>query len=197
MGQINVQSAVINTHLFFILFIFNIYFFFHQCKVVHIHLWNCFHKFTYFLCCCFYFMGSINHFGLWYCIEIYSTQNFWGVCVTRWKYDHLIITYFHLTHLILLWIFHQCIISKLQLKLFNHIIHFSYVLADFPVSVNGVSAAFTQFIIAWFGELYYLFCCDIFMTLSLFHIKSSLCVGDLVTHHTSHIRVTHFRWPAL
>ena len=30
-----------------------------------------------------------------------------------------------LMHLILLWIIHLCIISKLQLKLFNHIIHFN------------------------------------------------------------------------
>ena len=58
-----------------------------------------------------------------------------------------------LTHLVLLWISHPYIISKLWLKFLIHLIHFSYVLADFPVSVNGVSAAFTQFIIAWFGGL--------------------------------------------
>ena len=27
------------------------------------------------------------------------------------------------------------------------------------------------------------------------YTKSSLCVGDLVTHHTPHLRVTHIRWP--
>ena len=142
MGEINVQLTVINTHLFFCL-VFNsifIYLFIYSSSVksgTHSFVKLLSHQLTHLLCCCFYFMGFINQFGLWYCIEIYSTQNFWGVCVTRWKWDHLIITYFHLTCLVLLWIFHQCIISKLQLKLFNHIIHFSYVLADFPVLVTG------------------------------------------------------------
>ena len=106
-----------------------------------------------------------------------------------------IITFFSpLTHLILLWTIHPCIISKLLLKLFNHIIHFNYVLADFPVSVNGVSAAFMQFIIVWFGDS---IICFVRIYSWPFHCytKSSLWVGDLVTHHTPHLRVTHIRWP--
>ena len=51
MGEINVQLTVINTHLFFgVLFsIQYLFIYFHQWKVVHIHLWNCFHPLKLFI----------------------------------------------------------------------------------------------------------------------------------------------------
>ena len=196
MGEINVQSTVINTHLFFC-FIFTQYLFiFHQWKVVHIHLWNCFHKLTH-LCVVVFILWV--HKPFWFVIlhrNIQHTKLLGGMCSAVKILSPNYHLFSPLTRLILLWTFRQCIISKLQLKLFNHIIHFSYVLADFPVSVNGVSAAFTQFIIAWFGDS---ITCFVVIYLWPFHCftKSSLCVGDLLPHHTPHIRVTHFRWPAL
>ena len=44
MGEINVQLTVINTHLFFGLVLHLMFIYIHQWKVVHIYLWNCFHK---------------------------------------------------------------------------------------------------------------------------------------------------------
>ena len=80
-------------HIYFLFyFLFNIYLFFISVKW---YTFICETAFTnhkqHLLCCCFYFMGSINHFGLWYCIEIYSTQNFWGVCVARQIYGDLLV----------------------------------------------------------------------------------------------------------
>ena len=73
------------------------------------------------------------------------------------------------------------------------IIHISYVLEDFPVSVNGVSAVFMQFIIAWhWGTLLLVLFWYIYDPFTVSQII--LCVGDLVTHHTSqHKGITHFR----
>ena len=112
--------------------------------------------------------------------------------VTRWNYYHLFSPF---ARLILLWTIHPCIISSLLLKLFNHIIHFNYVLGRIPcigqwcfcciscnTSLNGLGDSNICFV-----KIY----------LWPFHLftKSSLCVGDLVTHHTPHLRVTHIRWP--
>ena len=115
--------------------------------------------------------------------------------MTQWKYYHLLSPSFHHSHI---WFYCEQFIpvssQNFLLKLFNHIIHFNYVLADFPVSVNGVSATFMQFIIVWFGDS---IICFVRIYLWPFHCytKSSLCVGDLVKHHTPHLRVTHIRWP--
>ena len=192
MGEINVQLTVINTHLFFWVSYsqFNIYLFFISVK------W-----YTFICETAFTFHKSLTHSFVLLFLFYAVHEPFWFVILHR-NIEHtkllggmcdkvkILSPNYHLfsplTHLVLLWINHSCIISKLWLKFFIHFIRFSYVLADFPVSVNDVSAAFTQFIIAWFGGLYYLFCCDIFMTLSQLNKIIFLCGWSVTTSHTTH-----------
>ena len=80
-------------HIYFCFIFYSIFIYFYLLKdgthsFVKLHSQN--HKHI-FLCCCFYFMGSMNHSGLWYYIEIYSTQNFWGVCVAWQIYGDLLV----------------------------------------------------------------------------------------------------------
>ena len=71
---------------------------------------------------------------------------------------------------------------------------YNMFLAEFPVLVNGVSAVFTQFIIEQIGNSSFGFLRIYIWSFHMF-TKSSLCVGDLLRHHTPHLRLTNIRWP--
>ena len=89
--------------LFFIIFIIIVIILILLQKVVHIWLWHCFdavevcfHSFIHliYLCCVVSFLWGPQ--TVWFVILHLecSTQNFWGVCVTRWYLGHLKITYY-------------------------------------------------------------------------------------------------------
>ena len=92
MGEINVQLTVINTHIFFI-FIFTQSLFTYFKSVedgTHsfVKLLSQNHK---HICVVVLFYGV--HKPFWFVIlhRIYSTQNFWGVCVARQIYGDLLV----------------------------------------------------------------------------------------------------------
>ena len=67
MGEINVHITVINTHIFLFLFftqsLFIYFYFVKDGTHSFVKLLSQYHK-QHLLCCCFYFMGSMNHSGL-------------------------------------------------------------------------------------------------------------------------------------
>ena len=139
---------------------------------------------------CEIIITSFHRLHVWFYCEQFTPV--YDISVTRWNYYHLVSPF---TRLILLWTIHPCIISKLLLKLFNHLIYFNYVSSRIPcigqwcfccISCNSSLNGYGDSNIC-FDRIY----------IWSFHLftKSSLCVGDLLRHHTPHLRVTHFRWP--